>query len=71
MLTHYYVNKNDEHNPGHDHEVHTEEHALELGIKSKIDLGYFESCHVALEKARQYYSDADGCAICCPECNSG
>jgi len=71
MLIHYYVNTNDEHNPGHDHEVHTEEHAHELGIISKIDLGYFDNCHDALEKAKHYYSDADGCAICCRECNSG
>lgn len=70
-MNHYIVNPNDEHNPGWHHEVHTMEHAIQLRINSYIDLGYCTSGIEAKQKAIQYYSDADGCLICCPEAHEG
>ena len=67
----YIVNKNSTHNPGQHHEVHTMEHAKRLSISSYIDLGYCTSGVEAKRKAKAYYADADGCAICCPEAHEG
>lgn len=69
-LQFYYVNNDDTKNPNWHHEVHTEEHANQLGIKNKKYLGYFDNCHDALAEAKKTYSDADGCIVCCTECNS-
>lgn len=71
MYKHYYVNCNDTFNPGYHHEVHTEEHANQLGIKDKIYLGYFSNEIEAVAKAKEYYSDADGCVYCCPRAHRG
>ena len=71
MGNHYYVNNNQTLNPGLHHEVHTEQHAQQLGISSQIYLGYYFNEVDALAKAKQYYSDADGCAICCPNAHKG
>ena len=71
MFKHYYVNRNQTHNPGLHHEVHTKEHAEELGISCKLYLGYFSSETAAVAEAKKYYSDADGCAICCPAAHRG
>ena len=67
----YIVNKNDTLNPGKHHEVHTFEHAVSLRISDYIDLGYCGSAISAKQKAKTYYRDADGCAICCPEAHEG
>lgn len=71
MKEHYYVNNDQTRNPGLHHEVHTEKHANELNIKSKTYLGYYDNCYDAVEKAKEIYADADGCAICCPLCHKG
>ena len=67
----YIVNNNPTHNPGRHHEVHTLEHATVLAISNYIELGYFRSGVEAKQKAKTYYSDADGCAICSPEAHEG
>lgn len=67
----YIVNNNDTLNPGKHHEVHTIEHAGILGIKSYTDLGYCNSAVEAKHKAKIYYRDADGCAVCCHEAHEG
>lgn len=67
----YYVNNDQTNNPGQHHEVHTEEHAKELKILNKTLLGFFFSCDDAIKEARKLYDDADGCAICCPQCHEG
>ena len=67
----YVVNCNVTFNPGMHHEVHTLEHARKLGIRNMIDLGYFWDETSAVAAAKQYYSDADGCAICCPRAHRG
>lgn len=70
-MTKYYVNNDQTKNPGFHHEVHTEEHAKELGIYNKTYLGYFNSCAGAVKEAKTIFSDADGCVICCSECHEG
>ncbi len=70
-MNRYIVNNNDTYNPGKHHEVHTQEHAAQLRIASFIDLGYCSSGIEAKRKAKAYYSDADGCATCCPEAHEG
>ena len=67
----YYVNNDPTKNPGGHHEVHTEEHANMLKIANKSYLGYYFNCADAVKKAKEIYSDADGCAICCPLCHKG
>ena len=71
MSKHYCVNNNQTCNPGRHHEVHTEEHARLLGISYKTYLGYFSNETDAVIKAKQFYYDADGCAICCPKAHKG
>ena len=43
MYHYYYVNNNQTLNPGLHHEVHTKEHAEQLGIRSAQYVGYFEN----------------------------
>lgn len=71
MLKFYYVNNNPTLNPGYHHEVHTETHADELGIKSKTYVGLFSNEIDAVYEAKSIYRDADGCAICCPYAHKG
>ena len=70
MYHYYYVNNNQTLNPGLHHEVHTKEHAEQLGIRSAQYVGYFESEVEAVAHAKKIYLDADGCAICCPKAHS-
>lgn len=67
----YYINNNQTRNPGLHHEVHTEEHAQQLKIANKTYLGEFSSETEAVQAGKGYYSDADGCAICCPKAHKG
>lgn len=71
MKQFYFVNNNPTLNPGYHHEVHTESHAIELGIKSKTLVGYFSNEIEAVNKAKTIYRDADGCAVCCPYAHKG
>ncbi len=71
MKQYYYVNKDDTHNPGLHHEVHTLKHLLEMKILNYITLGEYDNEKDAVESAKKYYSDADGCAICCPKAHKG
>ena len=71
MYHHYYINNNQTLNPGLHHEVHTKEHAEQLGIRSAQYVGYFASETEAVAQAKKIYSDADGCASCCPKAHRG
>ena len=71
MNKHYYINNDQTHNPGLHHEVHTEEHANKLGIVSKQYVGYFSNEIDAVNQDKGIYTDADGCAICCPKAHKG
>ena len=63
----YYVNDDQTHNPGLHHEVHTKEHAEQLKIRNTTYVGYFSDEIQAVAQAKKIYSDADGCATCCPK----
>ena len=67
MRLKYYVNKNRQDGNGYNHEVH------KLGCpwmpSNALYLGEFDSSEDALLKAKDIYSDADGCIHCCPEIN--
>ena len=71
MTTKYIVNKDQTHNPGLHHEVHTKECAAKLKIQRFHDLSFCVDCHEALRRAKDIYTDADGCVLCCPECPKG
>ena len=71
MSQFYYINDDQTHNPGLHHEVHTETHANQLGIRSKTYVGLFDNEVNAVNKAKGIYSDADGCATCCPRAHRG
>lgn len=71
MYKHYYINNNQTANPGLHHEVHTKEHAEQLGIRSTQYVGYFASEVEAVAQAKKIYCDADGCATCCPKAHRG
>lgn len=66
----YYVNKNAQSYPEDgEHEVHTVDcHKLPLP-SNRIDLGYCFNCQEAIRKAKAYYDNVDGCAICCSACH--
>ena len=68
---HYYINNNQAFNPGLHHEVHTKDHAAQLGIRSAQYIGYFASETEAVAAAKKIYFDADGCATCCPKAHRG
>jgi len=64
----YYVNDHAQANG--DHEVHKES-CLWLALAvSKTHLGIFTNCRDAVARAKLFYPLADGCAFCCPECNT-
>lgn len=65
----YYVNKLTNSNPNHNHEVHKSTCPYLPSANNRVYLGYFSSCKEAMLKARTYYSNVDGCAVCCPECH--
>lgn len=67
----YFVNNNQTTNPGLHHEVHTEEHVNALRIADTLLLGNFNNEIAAVQRAREIYSDADGCATCCPLAHRG
>lgn len=56
--------------PNYDHEVH-KEGCRWWPTADYIDLGDHPSCYSAVAAAKQYYSDANGCKDCSPECNRG
>lgn len=71
MYKHYYINNNQTRNPGLHHEVHTKEHAIQLGIRNAQYVGYFTNEVAAVAQAKKIYFDADGCATCCPRAHRG
>lgn len=63
----YYVNTNAQANG--DHEVHNEYCQYLPKIENRIYLGEYSSCRPAVDKAKEYYSKADGCKTCSPSCH--
>ncbi|SER33443.1 hypothetical protein SAMN05216589_0226 [Halopseudomonas bauzanensis] len=66
MLKQYFVNTLAQ--PNGDHEVHRE--GCSWMPLSRQSVGYHASCYPAVQAARMYYSRADGCAHCSPQCHT-
>jgi hypothetical protein len=64
----YYVNKNAQ-NTG-EHEVHKGDCPVGPLPENSQYLGVFSSCKDAVEKAKEYYANVDGCAVCSPACHT-
>ena len=64
----YYVNKNAQANG--DHEVHTTGCDYLPREENRIYLGNFALCHQAVDTARKYYSQVNGCFYCSNDCHT-
>ncbi len=64
----YYVNKNAQ--PTGEHEVHEETCSYLPSPNNRKDLGEFSSCHGAVQRAKELYSNVDGCYYCCKPCHT-
>ncbi len=68
-MPYYYVNKNAQ-STG-EHEVHTTScNHGPLYESNKQSLGSHSDCKSAVQAAKQYYSNVDGCYYCCNECHT-
>jgi len=65
----YYVNKNPQ--PNGDHEVHKKWCGFLPSEENRIYLGFFDNCHAAVRKAKEYFSKVNGCFFCCKDCHTG
>lgn len=66
-MAYYYVNKNAQSNG--DHEVHKSGCTYLPKIENRIFLGDFITCRSAVTKAKDYYSQVDGCYYCSNSCH--
>jgi len=64
----YYVNKNAQLNG--DHEVHKLGCSFMPSDENRIYLGDFGHCRDAVRKAKDYYTQVDGCYYCANECHT-
>lgn len=64
----YYVNDNSQTN--RDHEVHQEGCSWMPKQENRTYLGYHSTCKSAVEKAKEYYSQVNGCFYCSKECHT-
>ena len=64
----YYVNKNAQTNG--DHEVHTTGCTFMPHPDNRIYLGEFTSCRPAVEAAKKFFNQVNGCKFCSRECHT-
>ena len=64
----YYVNKNAQDNG--DHEVHESGCSFMPEPENRIYLGDFTSCAPAVEEAKKYYQQSNGCYFCAEACHT-
>jgi len=62
------MNRRTDNNPNNDHEVHKASCYL-LPLKDRIDIGVHPDCEQAMEAAKKFFDNIDGCAWCIPECH--
>jgi len=67
MKKKYYVHSKAQSNG--DHEVHNEDCSYLPEPQNRIYLGEFSNCKDAVDAARTFYSDVDGCYYCSRECD--
>ena len=66
----YCVNKNAQSTGEHEvHEVKCTSPTLPHPT-NRVDLGWHADCHSAVRKAREHYSNVDGCRNCCFPCHT-
>lgn len=65
---HYYVNKNAQSNG--DHEVHTATCSFLPESGNRIYLGDYTACSPAVTKAKQHYTQSNGCFYCSRACHT-
>ena len=64
----YYVNMNAQDNG--DHEVHKTGCSYMPDLDNRKYLGKFTSCYGAVQEARKYYSQVNGCYYCSIACHT-
>ncbi len=64
----YFVNDNAQ--PTGEHEVHRSDCAWLRLVASRTDLGDHFYCNTAVQKAKQYYTNVDGCYYCSNACHN-
>ncbi len=64
----YYVNKNAQANG--DHEVHTTGCTFMPEPHNRQYLGDFAGCAAAVQEAKKYFRQSNGCAFCAPACHT-
>lgn len=67
-MANYYVNKNAQ--PTGEHEVHQSNCSHLPDEENKLFLGSFDNCHAAIRKAKEHYTNVDGCYYCSNECHT-
>lgn len=68
-MPNYHVNKNAQ-SPGGEHEVHENGCGHQADPQNRQALGFHSDCHSAVRKAREYYSNVDGCYHCSRPCHT-
>lgn len=69
-VPYFCVNKNAQ-SFSNDHEVHDLSATQCLPLPSnRIDLGFHSDCRGAVQEAKRYYSDVNGCAYCASACHT-
>jgi len=64
----YYVNRVAQ--PNRDHEVHVEGCQWMPDIHNRIELGQFNNCVEAVQAAKKYFYQTNGCYTCCRPCHT-
>jgi len=64
----YYVNKNSQANG--DHEVHRTGCSFMPNAENRQYLGEFTNCRDAVKKAKEFYTQVNGCYYCSRECHT-
>ena len=67
-MSRYYVNDNAQSNG--DHEVHTTGCSYLPALANRTYLGDFDNCQEAVEEARIYFEQVNGCYFCSYECHT-
>ena len=70
-MPNYIVNRNGQAGSG-DHEVHDLASSYNClpHPENRVALGYYAYCSDAINAARRYYSDSNGCRWCVPACHT-
>ena len=67
-MNRYYVNMNEQDNG--DHEVHTSNCSYLPEPLNRKDLGLFSNCRDAVQEAKKYYTQSNGCYYCSLACHT-